>query len=88
MKAYFNGNGSCPSSGEAKSKWEEKADKASGLIYLALSQPQCIHINGIDDNPIAMWKRLEEVHLQQTAQLSWPSLQCLSGLVLHQKGGL
>ena len=51
-----------------------KADKASGLIYLALSQPQCIHINGIDDNPIAMWKRLEEVHLQQTAQLSWPSL--------------
>ena len=47
-----------------------KADKASGLIYLALSQPQCIHINGIDDNPIAMWKRLEEVHFQQTAELA------------------
>ena len=79
MKAYLcsqglwrlvNGDESCPHSGEAKNKWEEKADKASGLIYLALSQPQCIHIDGIDDDPIAMWeKKLEEVHLQQKAKV-------------------
>jgi len=37
--------------------WAERAEKASGWIYLMVEQR--IHLTGIDDDPVKMWTKLE-----------------------------
>ncbi len=44
-------------------QWLEKAEKASGWIYLMVEPEQRIHLTGIEDNPVKMWTKLEEVHM-------------------------
>jgi hypothetical protein len=39
--------------------------KAASDIYIHLSQSQCAHVQGIEDNPIAMWDKLSSIHSQQ-----------------------
>jgi hypothetical protein len=39
--------------------------KATSDIYIHLSQSQCAHVQGIEDNPIAMWDKLSSIHSQQ-----------------------
>ena len=45
--------------------WDEKASSAAGWIYLMVSDEQTVHLEGKEDDPVAMWKALEAVHLQQ-----------------------
>jgi Reverse transcriptase (RNA-dependent DNA polymerase)/gag-polypeptide of LTR copia-type/GAG-pre-integrase domain/Integrase core domain len=45
--------------------WDEKAEKAAGWIYLMVETSQTVHLKGKEDDPVAMWKALESVHLQQ-----------------------
>ncbi|KDR65192.1 hypothetical protein GALMADRAFT_23159, partial [Galerina marginata CBS 339.88] len=45
--------------------WLDKADKASGQIYLMVEPDQRIHFNGITDDPVKMWEALKAVHLQK-----------------------
>ena len=45
--------------------WEDKALRAAGEIYLAVDQEQKTHLAGIEDDPVAMWSKLESVHLQK-----------------------
>ncbi|OAX31498.1 hypothetical protein K503DRAFT_812656 [Rhizopogon vinicolor AM-OR11-026] len=63
MKAYLrvkgvwllvNGSETCPSDADAKAKWDVKADKAAGELYLACS-----------DDPVKIWTTLASIHLQQ-----------------------
>ena len=42
-----------------------KSDKAAGYIYLCVEDDQKIHFSGIQDDPVAMWKKLSDVHLQK-----------------------
>ena len=46
-------------------KWDERADKAAGEIYLSLSDDQKPHVEACSDDPVAMWTKLESVHLQK-----------------------
>ena len=46
-------------------KWEDLAFKAAGERFLCVSADQRTHLRGIEDDPIAIWKKLESVHLQK-----------------------
>jgi len=50
---------------DAQAKWDIKADKATGELYLACSVEQRMHINAVQDNPVQIWTTLASVHLQQ-----------------------
>ena len=45
--------------------WEDKAEKAARELYLLVSDEQKVHFAGISDDPCAMWKKLESIHLQK-----------------------
>ncbi|KIM66588.1 hypothetical protein SCLCIDRAFT_21727 [Scleroderma citrinum Foug A] len=46
-------------------KWDIRADKAAGQLYLLLSAKQRTHINAVQDDPAQIWSTLETIHLQQ-----------------------
>ena len=50
---------------EAQEKWDDRALRAAGEIYLSLSDDQKTHVEACNDDPVAMWKKLESVHLQK-----------------------
>ena len=54
-----------PSEAEALEEWLDKADKASGHLYLMVEPDQRIHFKGITSDPVKMWKALQDVHLQK-----------------------
>ena len=43
----------------------DKALRAVGEIYLSLSDDQKTHVEDISDDPVAIWTKLETVHLQK-----------------------
>ncbi|KAJ3474116.1 hypothetical protein NLI96_g12644 [Meripilus lineatus] len=45
----------------------DKLDRAAGLLVLHVDKDQRVHLAGIEDDPIAMWKKLEEVHMSREA---------------------
>ncbi|KAH7917341.1 hypothetical protein BV22DRAFT_1026535, partial [Leucogyrophana mollusca] len=55
-----------PASGDDKqATWDAKADKAAGELYLGLSPEQRIHIDAVQDDPIAVWSTLASIHVQE-----------------------
>lgn len=50
---------------EELAKWEMKAEKAAGEIYLAVEKDQKVHIRDHLEDPIKMWKELEKVHVSK-----------------------
>ena len=46
-------------------KWEMKAEKAAGEIYLLVENDQRVHFRGHEENPIKMWELLEAAHLSK-----------------------
>ena len=50
---------------EAISQWGDRALKAAGELYLATSEDQKTHLEGIEEDPVAIWAKLESVHLQK-----------------------
>lgn len=47
--------------------WVDKLDRASGWIFLMVEPEQRVHIANIQDDAVAMWKKLEEVHMVKKA---------------------
>ena len=45
--------------------WDIKSDKAAGFMYMSVEDDQKIHFQGIESDPVAMWKALSAIHLQQ-----------------------
>ena len=45
--------------------WDIKAGKAASELYLAMQGDQRTHPSGIEDDPVAIWTKLESVHLQK-----------------------
>ena len=43
--------------------WKLRAQKAAGVLFLAVEHEQRIHLGGIEDSPVQIWQELEEVHL-------------------------
>ena len=56
------------------SDWRRKSARASGEIWLGLEDSQKVHVKDLKGDPVAMWKKLESVHLPKT---SWSPFQCL-----------
>ena len=46
-------------------KWEMKAEKAAGEIYLLVENDQRVHFRGHKEDPIKMWELLEAAHLSK-----------------------
>ena len=45
--------------------WELKADRAAGQLFLMVDYSQRVHFNGIKDDPVKMWKALQDIHMQK-----------------------
>ena len=45
--------------------WKLRGQKAAGALFLALEHEQRVHLGGIESDPIAIWSKLESVHLAQ-----------------------
>ncbi|KIJ67269.1 hypothetical protein HYDPIDRAFT_84712, partial [Hydnomerulius pinastri MD-312] len=76
MKAYLrtrglwllvNGTEKRPADSDAdgQAKWDIKADKAAGELYLACSVEQRVHIEAVQDDPVKIWSTLSSIHVQE-----------------------
>jgi len=74
MKAWLMKNGlwrivsgkeTKPNETEALAKWEAKAEKAAGEIFLLVENDQRVHFRGFEEDPIQMWKALENAHVSK-----------------------
>ena len=78
MKAFLHTKGlwtivsgaeKCPDDSKAnlQAKWDVRADKAAGQLYLSLSlslsAEQRTHIDTVQDNPVQIWSTLESILL-------------------------
>ena len=50
-----------------QSTWDAKQDKAAGEIMLHIAPDQRVHIREHQDDPIAAWKALKDLFVQQKA---------------------
>ena len=45
--------------------WDDNASMAAGDIFLGVQLEQRVHLDGIAEDPVKMWAKLETVHLQK-----------------------
>lgn len=65
---------------EALQKWEEKALKAAGEIYLSISDEPKVHVQEYSDDPGKMWSKIKSVHLQKKPGMrfnAWKEFFCI-----------
>ena len=57
----------CPLSTDMESrvKWQKRAQKAAGELYLSVEQDQKSHFHGMLSNPIRIWSTLCNVHMSK-----------------------
>ena len=57
----------CPSDTdkEGKLKWQKRAQKAAGELFLSVEQDQKSHFHGILSDPIRIWTTLSDVHMSK-----------------------
>jgi gag-polypeptide of LTR copia-type len=66
-----------PNDAAQAAEWMHKREKAAGILLGSLSHTQYIHIEGIMDDPIAMWKKLKDAHRSQIANGRYHAIQKL-----------
>ena len=66
-----------PTDADLSAKWKLKRDQATGIIPRSLSTSQYIHVEGIMDDPIAMWKKPRSSHRAQVANSRYHVIQKL-----------
>lgn len=60
-----SGKESKPSGDADCTKWEAKAERAAGEIYLLVENDQRVHFRGHEEDPVKMWTLLESAHLSK-----------------------
>ncbi|KAI0072021.1 hypothetical protein K474DRAFT_1605896 [Panus rudis PR-1116 ss-1] len=45
----------------------DEADRAAGILFLAVDKDQRVHLAGIEDDPVKIWVKLEEIHMEKGA---------------------
>ena len=57
----------CPpdSDKESKLKWQKRAQKAAGELFLSVEQDQKSHFHGILSDPIRIWTTLRDAHMSK-----------------------
>ena len=73
---------------EAIEKWEDKALKAAGEIYLSLSDDQKTHVEACFDDPVKMWAKLESVHLQKKPGMRFNAWEELFSIHMEESDSL
>ena len=53
------------SDADALEKYETKAEKAAGEIFLAVQPDQRVHFRDYEDDPVKMWSLIEAAHVQK-----------------------
>ena len=48
-------------------EWKKQMDIAAGELWSCIDESQQIHVDGKEDDPVAMWKALEAAHVQKKA---------------------
>src|ERR1700761_4572696 len=54
-----------PKDQESLAKWEARAERAAGEIYLLVENDQRVHFRGSEEDPLKMWELLEAAHLSK-----------------------
>jgi hypothetical protein len=54
-----------PTKEDEIAKWEAKAERAAGDIFLLVENDQRVHFSGHGEDPIKMWDLLEAAHLSK-----------------------
>jgi hypothetical protein len=60
--------------------WEDKAEKAAGWIITLIKSDQRVHIKGLEDDPVEMWKKLEKFILLNKLVLDLTAMTTFSAL--------
>ena len=62
-----DGDEPCPdgSDKDSKLKWQKRAQKAAGELFLSVEQDQKSHFHGILSDPIKIWTTLRNAHMSQ-----------------------
>jgi gag-polypeptide of LTR copia-type len=68
--------------------WMLKREKAAGILLGSLSHTQYVHIEGIMDDPVAMWSRLKDAHRSQAANSRYHAMQKLLGIHMDKAESL
>ena len=63
--------------------WRLRSQKAAGALFLAVEHEQRIHLGGIESNPIAIWAKLESVHLAQRPGARFNAYDALFSIRKH-----
>ena len=50
---------------EARLKWQKRAQRAAGELFLSVEQDQKSHFHGILSDPIRIWTTLRDVHMSK-----------------------
>ena len=45
--------------------WKMRSLKAAGGLFLAVQHEQRIHLTGIESDPLAIWTKLESIHVSK-----------------------
>ncbi|EIN04462.1 hypothetical protein PUNSTDRAFT_76114, partial [Punctularia strigosozonata HHB-11173 SS5] len=79
QKVWFivSGEDLRPSDDAGAVAWRDKAAAAAGAIYRALEPGQRVHVVGIEMDPVKMWAKLAEVHLQKVSGARFNALDAL-----------
>ena len=56
-----------PENADKLETYLDKLEQAAGLLVLTVDQQQRVHLSGIEDDPIQIWRKLEEVHMNKQA---------------------
>ncbi|EPQ49959.1 hypothetical protein GLOTRDRAFT_18848, partial [Gloeophyllum trabeum ATCC 11539] len=60
--------------------WEARKGRAAGEIWLALEDGQKVHVKEVKTDPLKMWEKLREVHVQQKPGARFNAYDVLLGL--------
>jgi hypothetical protein len=60
--------------------WDDRAEKAAGWIIMMITPEQKVHIKGLEDDPVGMWKKLKDVHIVKQAGARFNSYDSFFGI--------
>ena len=60
-----------------QANWDERALKAAGAIGMVLDEANATHIIGLEDDPVAMWTKLDQVHNSRTPGTRFNAMDAL-----------
>lgn len=52
-----------PENADKLQSYFDKLEQAAGILVLTMGQDQRVHLSGMEGDPVQIWKKLEEVHM-------------------------